>query len=552
MSAENPERAAQSGRRPAFGYDVFLSHNRADKDWVRELAALLAEHRYNGRPLRPWLDEQVLDPGTPRRGEELGTALERSRLLVIVLSPEALASPWVQYELRQFLASRSRDEIVALRRRSCELPEALASLDILDWPGEAASEPNFRQLTARLCPGAGVDFAPIEQAVKDAWYESLCSGTPAFDPTPTAENGALAATLLKFDIADAAEEGLSLHAFDQVGDCMLRLNPSDSNRMKMILGEILALAVLKNERYRQIAPRFLAREPADEVLPDLSYAVLRAASKLAEIDLALVDPSSVWAALAKLDRAGRFSVERRVVAMIAGRVVAKLRGSALGELLIRALCVGGEASQLAAIAGITTAEEHSEPVFHLAELARIAGRVGTPPAPSVAPSRRLYDLLQQIDAGRSEFLARALKNGLADLARAFGERRSEGADDWPQLRDESPPPLIRNGPIIGVVRRISAANMEKIAPGLRVVDVACLTEPRIVDALLDQCGGFIIEQQAADSPLCLRLAGRDRRFAMLERSRLESLAEGDNVALDRCRMTVLPGPLVPREAERSG
>ena len=87
MTPENMMQERKSVRRVAYGYDLFLSHNRADKDWVRKLATRLADHTYNGRALRPWLDEQVLDPGEDVREAELTTALDRSRLFVIVLSP---------------------------------------------------------------------------------------------------------------------------------------------------------------------------------------------------------------------------------------------------------------------------------------------------------------------------------------------------------------------------------------------------------------------------------------------------------------------------------
>ena len=50
---------------PRLAYDVFLSHNRADKPWVRELASWLADREYNGRHLRPWLDEHF--PGRSDR-----------------------------------------------------------------------------------------------------------------------------------------------------------------------------------------------------------------------------------------------------------------------------------------------------------------------------------------------------------------------------------------------------------------------------------------------------------------------------------------------------
>lgn len=530
----------KSARRLAFGYDLFLSHNRADKDWVRELANLLADHAYNGRPLRPWLDEQVLDPGELGRKAELTTAVDRSRLLVIVLSPEAVASKWVQYELRYFLATRSRDEIIAIRRRYCEIPETLAGLDVLDWNDGAGSEPNFSKLISLLCPGSDVDSAKIIKEVRDAWWESLMSGTSGFNPTPTAENSALFAALLKYDISAAAAEGLALQAFDQAGDCMLKLNAGDSYGMKMLLGEILAAAVLKNEKYRQIAPRYLAQEPDDELHPDLSFAVLRSSSKLAEIDGRLVDPSAVWSALVKLDGVGRLFLERKAAAVLGGRVVAKMRGSDLGDLLIRVLTTGGQASQIGAIGGITMAEERAEPVFYLPELEEMARKKSVPSAPSLPPSQRLVALLDRI-AHESDFVRQALDNGIADLQRDFGDQRSASNDHWQLLREESPAPLINNGPITGIVRRITAANMEEIAPELRVVDIACLTEPRIVDALLDQCGAFIIEAQDIESPLCRRLIGRDRRFAMLERRRLDALTDSDHIALEPRCTTVLPG-----------
>ena len=36
-----------------YNYDIFISHNRADKEWVRILANRLAEEQYNGRSIRP-------------------------------------------------------------------------------------------------------------------------------------------------------------------------------------------------------------------------------------------------------------------------------------------------------------------------------------------------------------------------------------------------------------------------------------------------------------------------------------------------------------------
>ena len=75
-----------------FQYDVFLSHNQADKPRVRRLA-----ERLRAVGLRVWFDEWVIQPG-----DDIYLAIERgleaSRTLVLCLSPAALGSDWVGLE----------------------------------------------------------------------------------------------------------------------------------------------------------------------------------------------------------------------------------------------------------------------------------------------------------------------------------------------------------------------------------------------------------------------------------------------------------------------
>ena len=73
-------------------FDVFLSHNSVDKPWVSQLKADLA--RYN---VRAWLDKDEIRPGNVF-AEDLELALENSRAVALVISPEALASGWVKEE----------------------------------------------------------------------------------------------------------------------------------------------------------------------------------------------------------------------------------------------------------------------------------------------------------------------------------------------------------------------------------------------------------------------------------------------------------------------
>ena len=63
-----------------FEFDVFLSHNSADKPVVKELAERL---RDDG--LRVWLDDWVIQPGD-LIPQQILAGLEKSRVLVMLLS----------------------------------------------------------------------------------------------------------------------------------------------------------------------------------------------------------------------------------------------------------------------------------------------------------------------------------------------------------------------------------------------------------------------------------------------------------------------------------
>ena len=75
-----------------FQYDVFLSHNQADKPRVRRLA-----ERLRAAGLRVWFDEWVIQPGDDNY-LAIERGLEAARTLVLCLSPAALGSGWVGLE----------------------------------------------------------------------------------------------------------------------------------------------------------------------------------------------------------------------------------------------------------------------------------------------------------------------------------------------------------------------------------------------------------------------------------------------------------------------
>ena len=106
----------------SFQYDVFLSHNQADKPRVRRLA-----ERLRAAGLRVWVDEWIIQPG-----DDIYLAIERgleaSRTLVLCLSPAALGSDWVGLERSTVLfrdPANAGRRFIPLLLADCRLPDTL-------------------------------------------------------------------------------------------------------------------------------------------------------------------------------------------------------------------------------------------------------------------------------------------------------------------------------------------------------------------------------------------------------------------------------------------
>ena len=120
-----------------FKYDIFLSHNRADKAWTERLAARIEDDR-DGPPLKVFFDKWVISPGADIP-MELEEGLQASRYVGLVLSPQALASDWVALERSTAIYSdpRSRSKrLIPLLRKSCDIPDMLARLNPIDFRRE--------------------------------------------------------------------------------------------------------------------------------------------------------------------------------------------------------------------------------------------------------------------------------------------------------------------------------------------------------------------------------------------------------------------------------
>src|SRR5579863_8010018 len=113
-------------------YDVFLSHNRRYKPWVRELAAFLRESG-----LTVFFDEDGIRPGEDIV-DSLERALESSRYIVLIVSRSSMLSSWVGFETALSVysdpAARERRLIPILveRLEPSEIRLSIRRLDTVD------------------------------------------------------------------------------------------------------------------------------------------------------------------------------------------------------------------------------------------------------------------------------------------------------------------------------------------------------------------------------------------------------------------------------------
>jgi len=217
-----------------------------------------------------------------------------------------------------------------------------------------------------------------------------------------------------------------------------------------------------------------------------------------------------------------------------GRTLGKFRGTELVDLLIHTLVHwGGRASHVAAATAIAANYDSDDAlVYYTNELAKLAPDPEDRPSfprPSESIARLLLDTTSRL------WMATEVHDHILfsrdDFIASFGSDWPLGSGLWPRLSYAPVPTSIENGPMVGTVRRITLANMETFADTLGASDIACLTEPRIVAALLDGASGYLIGQHEADAPLGLRLRNRGARFATFDRANLDRFDDGAVVAL---------------------
>jgi hypothetical protein len=157
--------ASDGARLESRAAQVFLSYGRGDRDYVRRLARRLA-----AEGLSPWYDEGLTPGG--RWSAEIEHNIAGCAAFVVVVSPSATASAWVERELN--LAERLGKPILPLQLGSTDWWR-LADLQVVRVERNQMPGPLFvdrlRDLVTRPAEGRGTETMPAEFAVIVAQLE---------------------------------------------------------------------------------------------------------------------------------------------------------------------------------------------------------------------------------------------------------------------------------------------------------------------------------------------------------------------------------------------
>lgn len=126
---------------------IFISHSSLDKDFVRELSSDLIELGH-----KPWLDEWEI-----KVGECIVTKVEEgisnSDYIIIVLTPNSVASGWVEREWKTVYWSEIQFKkimVLPVLLKECEIPTLLKTKKYADFRGKYAI--GFSQLVQSIIP----------------------------------------------------------------------------------------------------------------------------------------------------------------------------------------------------------------------------------------------------------------------------------------------------------------------------------------------------------------------------------------------------------------
>ncbi len=173
---------------PTETKDVFLSYNKADKQWVHDLAARIESETLDGTPntrkLQVFLDEWDMDSGD-NMVNKMNEGLKMSRYFAVVMSPEFFGSGWTNFEWthvvsqdpkntqRRIIPILLRDTTLDGKHR-IEFPAPFNVLKYLDFREKKAFTTYYLRLIRRvrgLPPERGGTRTPLAMSSNSATDE---------------------------------------------------------------------------------------------------------------------------------------------------------------------------------------------------------------------------------------------------------------------------------------------------------------------------------------------------------------------------------------------
>lgn len=126
----------------SFKWDVFVSHNRRQKLWVRQFVAQLRDHG-----LQVFFDEDSIPPGIPVL-TAIEQGVDQSRYLLFVITPSSVASEWVSLETSLLLFSdpaARHGRLIPLLLEKTPETDIRPAVRILNWTDLTKPQERTRQ-----------------------------------------------------------------------------------------------------------------------------------------------------------------------------------------------------------------------------------------------------------------------------------------------------------------------------------------------------------------------------------------------------------------------
>ncbi len=126
---------------------VFLSHNSRDKAFARKLASMLEDNGVN-----VWIDEAELKVGDSLI-QKIGSAIEETDFVAVVLSPNSVDSTWVKKELAIAMErelSERKVTVLPILKEPCDIPPFLKDKIYANFTRQDLFETSFSKLLRTL------------------------------------------------------------------------------------------------------------------------------------------------------------------------------------------------------------------------------------------------------------------------------------------------------------------------------------------------------------------------------------------------------------------